>query len=43
MDRLRRLIKDLGSPGGLRRHPLLAGVLALIVALLIIGLAMRPI
>ncbi|WP_276569384.1 hypothetical protein [Halorhodospira halophila] len=42
MNRLRRRLRALSSPGGLRRHPVLAAGLALIVVLLIIGLVLRP-
>ncbi|MCG5539036.1 hypothetical protein [Halorhodospira sp. 9622] len=43
IDRLRRLLRELASPGGFRRHPVLAVTLVLIVALIIFGLALRPV
>ncbi len=42
MMRLRDTVRDLFRPGGLRRHPLLAGVALAVVAFIIIGLVMRP-
>ncbi len=42
LQRIRRAARGLSSRGGWRRHPYLAGALALLVLLLLIGLAMRP-
>ncbi|BBE11051.1 hypothetical protein HH1059_11990 [Halorhodospira halochloris] len=42
MDRIRDTVRDLAEPGGIRRHPVIAGILSLLVALVIVGLIMRP-
>jgi len=40
--RIRNGIRDLFAPGGLRRHPLLAIAALALVALIIVGLVLRP-
>ncbi len=42
MERLRRTVRNLATARGLRRHPLGSLVLALVVAMVVAGLSLRP-
>lgn len=38
----RHVLRDLFSPGGVKRHPVLCVAVVLVVGLLVFGLALRP-
>lgn len=42
MHRLRKLVRDLFAPGGVRRHPFLWALAVLVVAAVAADLSLRP-
>ena len=42
MNRIRDSVRDLLTPGGLRRHPILAAAALLVIVIVVFGLILRP-
>lgn len=42
MYRLRKIVRDVFAPGGVRRHPFLWALVVLVVAAVAAGLSLRP-